>query len=63
VETLQIVVDEIWNLSTGRWDLEEITRIVGHEFSLQLRPADVRRLAEGLAEAGYVELTPRRGGD
>jgi hypothetical protein len=58
-ETLQVLVDELWNLSTGEWSLDEITRILGHEFGLRLRAADVRSLAEGLERAEYIELTSR----
>ena len=56
VETLNILADEIWNLSTGEWDIDGITRILGHEFSLRLSGDDVRYLAEGMVRAGYIEL-------
>jgi hypothetical protein len=58
-ETIQILVDEVWNLSTGEWTVAEVTRILEHEFDLKLRTDDVLRLAEGLKEAEYVELTQR----
>jgi hypothetical protein len=58
-ETMQILADEVWNLSTGEWTVAEVTRILEHEFDLKLRTDDVLRLAEGLREAEYVELTQR----
>jgi hypothetical protein len=58
-ETLQIVVDELWNMSGGELTLAEVTRSICHEFSLRLTTAHIHRLAEGLRRAGYLELTPR----
>ncbi len=58
-ETLQVIVDELWNLSGGERDLAEITRSIGHEFSLRLSTAHVHRLADGMRQAGYLELAPR----
>jgi hypothetical protein len=58
-ETMQILADEVWNLSTGKWTVAEVTRVLEHEFNLTLRPGDVLRLAEGLQQAEYVDLTPR----
>jgi aminopeptidase YwaD len=58
-ETLQIVVDELWNLSAGEQTLSEVTRSICHEFSLRLSVAHVHRLAEGLSSAGYLELTSK----
>jgi hypothetical protein len=57
-ETLQVVVDELWNMSGGELTLAEVTRSICHEFSLRLSTAHVHRLAEGLRRAGYIELAP-----
>jgi hypothetical protein len=58
-ETMQILADEVWNLSTGEWTVAEVTRILEHEFDLKLRADDVLRLVEGLRKTEYVELTQR----
>lgn len=59
VETLNILSDELWNLSSGEWDLRSIARILGHEFSLKLRLDDIHRLAVAMERSGYIELTHR----
>jgi hypothetical protein len=58
-ETMQILTDEVWNLSTGEWTVAEVTRILEHEFGLKLRAEDVLQLAEGLEQEDYIELTTR----
>jgi hypothetical protein len=58
LETLQVIVDELWNLSRERMTLGAMTRTICHEFSLRLSTAHVHRLAEGLRSAGYVALQP-----
>jgi hypothetical protein len=57
-ETMQILADEVWNLSTGEWTVADVTRILEHEFGLKLQAEDVLVVAEGLQQAEYIELTP-----
>jgi hypothetical protein len=58
-ETMQILADEVWNLSTGEWTVADVARILEHEFGFELRAQDVLALARGLQQAEYIELTPR----
>lgn len=55
-ESMQLLVDELWNLSSGELDLGAITRMIGHEFGFDLDAEHVHRLAQGLARDGFLEL-------
>jgi len=57
VESLQLMADELWNMSAGQLDLVGIARAIGHEFGFQVAPASILRIAQGFERAGYLELS------
>lgn len=56
-ESLQLFVDEVWNLSrSGERNLATITRALGQEFGFKLTPQHIHQIAQGLERTGYLEL-------
>jgi hypothetical protein len=64
LESLQLLVDELWRLSDGERSIARIAVIVRNEFDFRIAAEDMRTLASALENAGCLRLgrstTPRR---
>ncbi len=59
LESLQLVVDELWRLSGGERTLGQIAVVIRNEFDFRIAIEDVRTLAEALERAGCLEMGGR----
>ncbi len=54
--SLRVVADEVWAFVDGSRSVEDIARIVGLEFDVELEPDGVMMLLRGLENAGHLML-------
>jgi hypothetical protein len=59
LESLQLVVDELWRLSDGERTLGQIAVVIRNEFDFRIVIEDVRTLAEALERAGCLDMGGR----
>jgi hypothetical protein len=59
LESLQLVVDELWRLSDGERTLGQIAVVIRNEFDFRIAIEDVRTLAEALERAGCLDMGSR----
>jgi hypothetical protein len=59
LESMQLVVDELWRLSDGARTIGAITLIIRNEFDFRIGVEDVRTLADALQGAGCLRLGDR----
>jgi aminopeptidase YwaD len=56
LESLQLLVDELWRLSDGERSIARIAVIVRNEFEFRIEVEDMRTLADALENAGCLRL-------
>ncbi len=55
-DSLRIIGDEIWNLTDGRRNVNEIANAISAEFNFDLEPHHIVELFEGLSREGFIKL-------
>ncbi len=61
LESLSVLVDEVWNLCDGERTVSEIADTVGHEFDLNLGHEPVGEILERMSKAGLIIFRSKGG--